>query len=219
MIEKSRIDTLPPGLRSYHLAVTDLFVEKALAYLEQQSFIYRTSGVVVNIISFLIISAGAVIANIRMFSPGPSPTSWQPMLWSFTRGFTAYGMIVLLAVALWRFGKALLDQGERLMERRHALRQGRLFVHLHEGPLTIDEMETAFNWNANHSNAFGNIPTEAQAPWGVVLKEMARGLPNAFKAGVDVATKGKIDKKVDFTEGNKDEENQKTRIRGCKPEP
>jgi hypothetical protein len=61
-------------------------------------------------------------------------------------------------------------------------------------------METAFNWNANHSNAFGNIPTEAQAPWGVVLKEMARGIPSAFKAGVNVATTGKMGYYVQETE-------------------
>jgi hypothetical protein len=107
----------------------------------------------------------------------------------FSRGFTAYGMAVLVAVMLWRYGKAMLDQCERIMERRHALRQGRLFVHLNDGHLDIDEMEKAFNWNQSQSNAFAHLKDDAQAPWGAVAKELARSVPELVKAGIRATAK------------------------------
>jgi len=55
--------------------------------------------------------------------------------------------------------------------------------------LTVREMEKTFNWNVMQSNAFGNIRTEAQAPWGVIAKAFAEQLgkvaAEAVKAGVE----------------------------------
>lgn len=179
--------------RAYRLAVTDLFVEKALDYLEDQALHYRRLGYGANIVAVLAVITGAVIAAYQagflrtggllsyleghFFNP-----NWQYLVMSFTRAFTAYGMIVLIAVGLWRIGKAMLDQAERLMERRHALRQGRLFVHLNDGQLSIQNLEKAFNWNVSQSNAFANIPTHAQAPWGAVAKEIIGTIPDLVRA-------------------------------------
>jgi len=81
----------------------------------------------------------------------------------------------------------MLDQAERLLERRHALRQGRLFVHLHNGDLTIDDMEKAFQWNVTQPNAFSHMSTDAKAPWGVVTSEL-------IKAGAEVAKTASTEK-------------------------
>lgn len=249
---------IPPGLRAYRLAVTDLFVEKALGYLEKHAGPFAFWGKILHGIAIVIVLLGAVCAFMQMFgiSPGDiiscpdsskgsqalkppladisylyalsSPDKaeiyrhhidknnrtdlqkltenstltfeqkavisgqarfWEYGIIAFTRAFTAYGMLVLIAVALWRFGKAMLDQSERLMERRHALRQGRLFVHLNDGQLTIDEMEKAFNWNVTQSNAFADLPTDAQAPWGTVAKETLRATPEIIKAVGSIAEK------------------------------
>lgn len=80
-----------------------------------------------------------------------------------------------------------MDQAERLHDRRHALRQGRLFVHLRDGVLTVDEMDRAFAWNIQQPNAFGEMPTDAKAPWGSAIADLGKVLPEAVKAGADAA--------------------------------
>ena len=181
-----------------HIAVTDLFVEKALAYLEDAADKYQKKGYKIYTISFWVVGIGSIIAIgamiYRLILVDKSLT-WLDLLSSFIRTFTAYGMIVLLAVGLWRYASAMLDQAERLFERRHALRQGRLFVHLNDGKLTIDEMEKAFNWNVSQTNAFGRIPTDAQAPLGAISKtfteEMGKIISTAVQAAI-TANVGKV---------------------------
>ncbi|MBI5214700.1 MAG: hypothetical protein HY960_03000 [Ignavibacteriae bacterium] len=239
------------GLISYKHAITDLFVEKAITYLEIQAAKYKkwghfayTLGLIT--IVFATVFSGAlylhrshtslndVIERLNIWDEsnrkitdqsqitiinkngtanqdtiqqivmrvydsktglmyakidslerniihyGSETGEWYSVAEKFILGFTFYGFLVLAAVGLWRFGRAMLDQAERLLERRHALRQGRLFVHLHNGELTIDDMEKAFNWNVSQPNAFSHMSTDAKAPWGVVLSE-------AIKAGAEVA--------------------------------
>lgn len=102
---------------------------------------------------------------------------------SFAKSFTFYGLLVLSAVFLKRYGKASLDQAERIHDRRHALRQGRLYIHLKDGNIkTVEELEKAFNWNSSQNNAFADINTEAQAPWGNALKEIVNIIPKIVES-------------------------------------
>lgn len=185
-----------PEERAYRLAVTDLFVEKAQAFLKLRAESYQRSGKIARRIACVIIVGGAFLAWYQMLSrQGEFAKSWLELLSTFTRAFTAYGMVVLAAVGFWRYSKSMLDQAERLYERRHALRQGRLFVHLNDGKLSIEEMEKAFRWNDSQENAFARINTEASAPWGSVAKEFAKSFPEVFKAGLQATSKGKSDEK------------------------
>lgn len=171
--------------RRYHLAVTDLFVEKAIAYLEKQANRYKIMGWVVYAFAGVVALAGMGVSGYKFFSY-ESPFSvkhyekyfdfvgkinsnpeiaksilWSDLVYSTTRGIVMYGMVIFVVVGFWRYGKALLDQAERLLEKRHALRQGRLFVHLNDGELTIDQLERAFNWNQTQPNAFGELKVDA----------------------------------------------------------
>lgn len=194
--EKSTSEKLLPEERAYHLAVTDLFVEKAQAFLEERADSYQRSGKTARRVACAIVLIGAILAWQQMVSHhGDYAKSWLEMTTLFTRAFTAYGMVVLAAVGFWKYSKAMLDQSERLYERRHALRQGRLFVHLNDGKLTIDQMEKAFKWNESQENAFANINAESSAPWGAVAKELAKSFPDIFKAGIQAVGKSKSDEK------------------------
>lgn len=189
-------EKLLPEERVYHLAVTDLFVEKAQAFLEQRADLYQSSGRRARRIASAIVLLGAILAWNQMVTHySDHAKTWLELSSSFVRSFTAYGMIVLASVGFWNYSKAMLDQAERLYARRHALRQGRLFVHLNDGKLTIDEMEKAFSWNESQANAFANINTEASAPWGAFAKELAKSFPDIFKAGIQAISKGKADDK------------------------
>ncbi|MBF0437276.1 MAG: hypothetical protein HQL77_18190 [Magnetococcales bacterium] len=239
---------------AYHLAVTDLFVEKAIAYLEKHANAYRKLGISLYLFALIIVLGGTGISiysfidssylkvddhknNVAMLvciykggeftkkdKNNPEPNCkmpdnkkwvinkidnsekdekyvknnedsndlafvrsqmWIDLVASFIRGFTMYGMIVLVSVGMWRFGRAMLDQAERLFEKRHALRQGRLFVHLNDGKLSIDEMEKAFNWNLSFKNAFGEMPADASAPWGNVINELVKIIPEIVKSNLE----------------------------------
>ena len=173
--------------RAYKHAITDLFVEKALTYLEEKADDYSRFGRRAYYVGLTTIFLRICIAAFQYLIPQSNlPSTWEEIIKHFIAAFTFYSFIVLVAVGLWRFGRAILDQAERLLERRHALRQGRLFVHLHDGDMSIDEMEKAFNRNVSQSNAFGNMATGAKVPWEVVLSE-------AIKVGAEVvkATKKK----------------------------
>jgi hypothetical protein len=204
-----------PHLRAYRIAATDLFVEKAIAYLEIDCNRYTRRGIILFSIGIIFVFIGIVTSGINTFECGTDFTAniigekhctdilnsskalrdanvkyyWVELVSKFTRGFTFYGMIVLLSVGCWRLGKAMLDQAERLRERRHSLRQGRLFIHLNNGNVTIEQLEKAFDWNVSKGNAFANIETEASAPWGAVLKEAVKILPEIFRRAKDAPAK------------------------------
>ena len=187
--------------RVYRLAATDLFVEKAISYLEKDAAGYIIKGTALFVFALVVLVSGVVFSAIFMFNEAHKSKfdsvysatlvgyeilslkseSWIAFAGTFTKSFTFYGFVVLLAVVCLRVGKALLDQAERLRERRHSLRQGRLYIHLSNGEVTIEELEKAFDWNVSKGNAFGNIPTEASAPWGSVIKEALKAIPEAFK--------------------------------------
>lgn len=114
--------------------------------------------------------------------------AWKDALMTFTKSFTFYGLLVLSAVFLKRQGKASLDQAERIKDKRHALREDRLYIHLKNGQIeTIKELEEAFNWNSSQQNAFSEINTEAQAPWGTVF----RGITETFTKTIESLMKNK----------------------------
>ncbi|MBF0153684.1 MAG: hypothetical protein HQL64_08095 [Magnetococcales bacterium] len=186
---------LNQGGMAYNLAATDLFVEKALAYLEDHAKPFIEKGNDAFNQARKIMTIAILLSFIQtFFLPYIFPSEnldWQHIIASFTRSSTLYGLLVLMAVAYRQYGKAMLDQAERLSERRHALRQGRLFVHLSDGSLSIDELIKAFEWNVNNTNAFGNIPTEALAPTSSIIKEFTKAISDVGRIAMDAAKKEK----------------------------
>ncbi|GFK95196.1 hypothetical protein NNJEOMEG_03054 [Fundidesulfovibrio magnetotacticus] len=192
---------LPNTIRNYNLAVTDLFVEKALAYLSRKSDTYKMIGYVAASAGVLLMTVAIYYAHQFVFSDVSQANvsvdithniygevsytksiHWSVLVSGFIKTFTLFGLLVTMSVFSYRMAKALWDQAERIKDRRHALRQGRLFVHLNGGKLTIEEMERAFNWNVTQENAFSQFNSEAQAPWGNVVKELIITLRETAKA-------------------------------------
>ncbi|MBF0274402.1 MAG: hypothetical protein HQK84_04130 [Nitrospinae bacterium] len=222
---------------SYKLAVTDLFVEKALAFLEANSRKYKVLGSlaylcgVIGIVFAVFISFDSinnkkteenffnkttVMGDVESYFFPEIPTNdetkggkknknlnvteigkrlkeinadqlsflktivWYDFFLIFVKYFTFYGFIVIFSVCSWRFGRAMLDQAERIEDKRHALRQGRLMMHLMDD-VDLSVLEQAFQWNASHENAFGNMATDAKAPWGAVLSETNKNLLEMMK--------------------------------------
>lgn len=189
----------PPAMRSYNLAVTDLFVEKALAYLNRKARLYSRQGFILYTIAFLCMASAIIFSFTNNHSPDKTLNiilshnnlATHLMISNFIKNFTFYGLIILLAVYTARMGKTLFAQSEQMKDRRHALRQGRLFVHLKGGNVTIEELERAFNWNTTQDNAFFHLNTEAQAPWGNMFKEMMITLRETAKSSMELAKSAK----------------------------
>ena len=220
---------------AYRLATTDLFVEKAIIYLEHDYKSYLRFSKALTILSFIpivfgivfslytmhkhsddhdvevsarhetektyikerndiityyrqhptptwAITPGAMAAMVQEAIPPAKDSGVTEMVSSFIIAFTSYGFLVLFSVVCWRHSKVMMDQAERLRERRHSLRQGRLFIHLNSGKVTVDELEKAFEWNASKDNAFATMQTEASAPWGAVLKEAFKNIGDAIRS-------------------------------------
>lgn len=180
------------GTVRYRLAVADLFVEKAQYHLERRAERYEYLGVGMYGAATVLFASGAALAVYRMMtyeivivkSPGDPKLD---LLARFILSFTAYGLIVSTAVVLARGARACLDQRERLLAKRHSLRQGRLYLHLTGGHLSIEEMERAFNWNHSQTNAFTQMLTDTKAPFGALSEELVKIVPDLVKTGVEAA--------------------------------
>ena len=184
----------------YRLAMADLFVEKAQYHLEHRADRYKLYGFMMYSAAIIFFMSGAYISVRRMLEYTSlvdvknlnieQSILWIDLLTKFILGFTAYGFIVLKCVVFARGARACLDQRERLLSKRHSLRQGRLYLHLTGGNVTIKEMESAFNWNHSQTNAFTHMPIDSKAPWGNVAGEAVKIVPELVKVGADAARKG-----------------------------
>ncbi|KHK01084.1 hypothetical protein [Desulfovibrio sp. TomC] len=190
---KAAEQQLNPSTRAYNLATTDLFVEKALAYLNRKAKTHNRQGFLLYTLGLIAVTTATYIAYTNAYGPLsklPIPSNQtftgEYIVISFVKNFTFYGLIITIAVYACRLGKSLLDQAERMKDRRHALRQGRLFVHLNGGKLSIDELDKAFNWNTSQENAFFHLNPEAQAPWGNMFKEMMITIRETAKSSMEL---------------------------------
>lgn len=176
-------------IRQYNLAVTDLFVEKALSFLNRKARKYEYSAYSLFFIVFIL---GIFTVYNAYVGIQKSPfsdivdtdygTTWARITILFIKSFTFYGLLVLAISLLYRMIKSLFDQAERIKDRRHALRQGRLYVHLKGGVVDLEEMKEAFNWNSTQPNAFSEFNPDAQAPWGILSKEALKTIQEGLKS-------------------------------------
>lgn len=174
----------------YRLASCDVFVEKAQFFLEERAGHYFWLGFVLYAFSLLALGFGTWLAETRLVTLNSNPPKdVVPLIANFIVAFTAFGMIVLVAVFCVRGAKACLDQRERLLTKRHALRQGRLFLHLAGGRADAEQMERAFNWNTSQANAFTDMKTDAKAPWGSAIDEIIKTFPELLKAAMASSSK------------------------------
>ncbi len=170
-------------------ATIDLFVETAISHLEKDSENYKKKGKNYYDLGITTIAVGiAVSFSFMLYCINNVALSeninWGALTLKFITGFTFYGFLVIAAVGLTRFGKAMLDQSERLSETKHALREGRLHMHLIDKEISIEDISKLFNWNMKgNQNAFSNLETDNKAPWGTVFSDVIKATANAVKPG------------------------------------
>ncbi len=184
------------GATQFRLAVTNLFVEKAQYHLEERADQYQKLGLTLYAVSVFCLACGTVLSIYKYLKLGSAADTrlaleWPELIFRFIVAFTSFGLVVLLAVTLAKGAKACYDQRERLLTRRHSLRQGRLFLHLNAGLCSVEEMQKVFDWNNSQTNSFTDLNVDAKAPWGNVVQELVKIIPDLVKTGVEAAGKGR----------------------------
>ena len=174
-------------LEKEKLIVTDLFVEKDIQILTRRAKGHFKKGNIYFYITVILLIFGVSIALFQMYNqfinPEVSILEWSQIFQLFIKPFTAYGLLVFTAIALWRQSKAELDQAQRIYEKRRANRILRTFVYLHGGNINIDEIERILKWGTIDSNAFTNIKAEGKSPVGAITSDAVKQTSEIVKNG------------------------------------
>lgn len=169
---------------SEKIVLTDLYVEKDIGVQTERAKLYRLQGDWLFAFSAFILFCAFVFASHQLMhwklfvdlgvDVISEPKDWKGLVYFSIKSITVYGIAVLLAVTLWRQGKAKLDQAERIFEKRRTNRVVRLFVHLNDGELTIDQLEKLLAWSNVESTAFSNIKADGKAPLAHLVGQLLK---------------------------------------------
>ena len=177
--------------------LADIFVEKAQKELDEKSKRFSLAG----LLSTLIISATLFVAIYASYhrlsdtSPLAGLNSYSATVYSLLI-LSFGGLILTLLYIFTNFALAAFHEYTVLQHRRHALRFGRLTVHIFESQgkeLDLDQLKEAFSWNRDFPTAFQKIRTEAikDGVFAQVSKSMESMIEKILKKMQDEKPNGK----------------------------
>jgi hypothetical protein len=186
------IDIYPKAIKDddvkEKLVVTDLFIEKDIHVLEKRANSLQKQAVALYWLVIIVFCIAAGIAIYRMLFSDHTPLVQKDhtALWiDFTigtiKGFTAYGLLVLIGVTAWKQSKAKYDQAERLYAKRRQNRQLRLYIHLSDGQIKYEEFLKFLKFAQNENNAFEQIKADAKAPLGNLINDLLKTQSDIIK--------------------------------------
>ncbi len=168
-----------PGVDTYKVSATDVFVEKAQMAISNRAVRYQVWGAIVAGVTvtlmilvcvFLYQSLGDLLTINKIISEDPKVApvvlDYPPLQFVIIvlRMLTIGALMAGIGYFLIGIARALLHEGTALYSRRHALRFGRLYVYLKGGEIKdVDELEKAFKWNDAVHTAFSDIRAEKAA--------------------------------------------------------
>jgi hypothetical protein len=164
--------------RADRLAATDVFVEKAQGILTSRSRKLFASGAACALLATSVLLAGAVALYKAPQPAGNIEAAAATLV--ILRNAAIGAFIAGGAGFLIYLSRALFHESTVLLNRRHALRFGRLYVYLCPDAVTIDTLERAFKWTGEFATAFRDMRHEL--PKGVVDLGV-----KAFDTAADVA--------------------------------
>jgi hypothetical protein len=143
----------------YLLASLDKFVDEAQGVLTQRAGVYHTFGAVsfVGAIAVLHIAGALAWATFRGITMdlGDNPT--QFIILRIFAALAVATAIYAIVKSLISFGKSFFHEATRLLDRRHALRFGRLYMYLKRENFDFNELEGAFQWHRESQTIFQEI--------------------------------------------------------------
>lgn len=159
------------------LTAADLFVEKAQIKLTERARNSFYWGALFLTLTLTMLAVAFCLIYSRAYGELlPKLTGIEKAIAPYIAGehfvrLLALGALVLGTVYLFAsLGRAFLHEGTALLNRRHAVRLGRLFVYLKfasvkepcelreiRNSLSVRDIEEAFGWNLQASTAFKDI--------------------------------------------------------------
>jgi hypothetical protein len=187
----SGIGELPSG-RTLDLAATDLFVEKAQKKLTDRADSFFRMGYLAAGFAVIILICTATVVWRRPinqvvggYSPKDLTAAYITIILAKS---TTFGALIASAVALLIYiCRACLHEGTVCVNRRHAMRFGRLFIYLSKGTLDLKDLEKAFKWSDEFTTAFKDMnpdrvgPKSPFAAIATALKKTAKRLKKTTK--------------------------------------
>lgn len=166
---------------SNRISATDVFVEKAqliLTFRARCLFAIGATMACLALVFSLLIANEIWTHNIfEMFKQnelnGYSLT--LVMIKASSAGGFAAGAIIFMV----SLSRAMLHEATVLLSRRHALRFGRLLVHMESEPTSTSDLIEAFKWSDEFKSAFKDIkPTQAASTIMGNVKDIAKFISN-----------------------------------------
>lgn len=144
------------------LAAADLFVEKAQAALTQRSRKLYWSGAAITIAAVVLLGGAIAFAFSRLITPHDATTSLstQDLILAVFQALAFSAFIFVAVKYLIALSRSFFHEATHLLERRHALRFGRLWLYQNTKVPNIDDIMKAFNWNKETTSAFLDIRPE-----------------------------------------------------------
>jgi hypothetical protein len=152
-----------------NLAATDVFVEKAQHRLTTRATKFMWAGAATGAlaIAVLLMAATYVISHSASEMLGEGKHDVYLLITAIIRALSIGGFVGGAVYFLGGLSTALLHESVVLLNRRHALRFGRLSVYLQGGKVDARMLHDLFHWNDEFSTAFKSIKAEEMKKGGL----------------------------------------------------
>ncbi len=163
------------------LAATDVFVEKAQRKLTSKATALRWLGILASVLllSSLGFAAWRVAGSSLKDTLGEETLNGYSLTFVIVKALSFGGFVFTAVYFLGELARALLHESTVLLNRRHALRFGRLSVYMKRGDVDIETLQKIFQWNDEFTTAFKDIQPQTLKSAG--LGQMAELPPKVIK--------------------------------------
>lgn len=146
----------------FALASTDVFVEKAQRVLTRRSRSLYISGIISTSMTFFILGLSIYFIYLQVSAGIPETVivSTQALIFRIFQSIALSAFVLVALKWLLTLSRSFFHEALSLLERRHALRYGRLFVYLKKGVVDDKMLIEAFQWNKETRTSFLDMRPE-----------------------------------------------------------
>jgi len=167
LLRQKHADLILNQNQIFALASTDVFVEKAQRVLTRRARFLYVAGTISTTLIFIIL--GAVICLLYLHIQDLPPeivNSTQALIYKIFQSISVSAFVIIALKWLLNLSRAFFHEASSLLERRHALRFGRLYVYLKNGRVDEKQLMEMFQWNKETSSSFLDInPNMVAETW------------------------------------------------------
>ena len=172
----------------FKAAYLDIFVEDAICHLtERAKQFYKYAWLCIWLASVVLVAGIGFV----LWSSNTTPDNLDisHLIMRIFSSLAVAGLVLVAAKGLLSLIRAFLHEGTRLLERRHALRFGKLYFYLELGDhkdnikITLQDIQNAFQWNKETTTAFQDMKPEIIAD--TIINQLARMPASIIEKGID----------------------------------